>query len=440
MALGNLDARARLGLRRRLRRGDVADAAAGRGRRLRHRHRRDPLDPRASSTSRSRHVGIDDWAELRHAGPALHAPRRGRPAHRRRDARRKDKLGWTPTVGFAELVAMMVDNDLASSEGAAGDRSALSSPGIGGQDGTYLAERLRGRGHGGARARASRPTVTRPTARSEVVLARRRPRATSRRPTAACARSRPTRGLQPRGDQLGRAVVGAARPHRAGQRPRRGGADGVGAPAQERRYAVRSCRRRARRSSARPRPRRRTRTPRSRRSTRTAPRRRTPTTSVRVYRAARPARRRACILYNHESPRRPTALRDPQDHRRRSPRSPRGEADELALGNLDARRDWGWAPDYVDAMVRAARADEPGDYVIATGTAHSVRDFVAAAFARCRHRRLGAARAGGRRRSSGRPTRPSSSATRAGRASELGWTPDGGVRRDRRRMVATDLA
>ncbi len=52
------------------------------------------------------------------------------------------------------------------------------------------------------------------------------------------------------------------------------------------------------------------------------------------------------------------------------------------MGNLDARRDWGWAPDYVDAMVRAARHDVPGDYVIATGVAHSVADFVAAAFAR----------------------------------------------------------
>ena len=52
------------------------------------------------------------------------------------------------------------------------------------------------------------------------------------------------------------------------------------------------------------------------------------------------------------------------------------------MGNLDARRDWGWAPDYVDAMVRAARHDVAGDYVIATGVAHSVADFVAAAFAR----------------------------------------------------------
>ena len=44
-----------------------------------------------------------------------------------------------------------------------------------------------------------------------------------------------------------------------------------------------------------------------------------------------------------------------------------GRADRLVLGNLEARRDWGWAPDYVDAMVRAARADDARDYVVATG-------------------------------------------------------------------------
>ena len=44
------------------------------------------------------------------------------------------------------------------------------------------------------------------------------------------------------------------------------------------------------------------------------------------------------------------------------------------------RRDWGWAPDYVDAMLRAIRHDLPDDYVVATGIARSVRDFAAAAF------------------------------------------------------------
>jgi GDPmannose 4,6-dehydratase len=86
------------------------------------------------------------------------------------------------------------------------------------------------------------------------------------------------------------------------------------------------------------------------------------------------------VLYNHESPRRPERFVTRKITSTVAAIA-RGEADELVLGNIDARRDWGWAPDYVDAMVRAARADEPADYVVATGRAHSVRDFVAAAFA-----------------------------------------------------------
>ncbi|HEV2887270.1 MAG TPA: GDP-mannose 4,6-dehydratase [Jatrophihabitans sp.] len=58
-----------------------------------------------------------------------------------------------------------------------------------------------------------------------------------------------------------------------------------------------------------------------------------------------------------------------------------GRQDRLSLGSLDARRDWGWAPDYVEAMVRAVRHEQADDYVIATGTSHSVAEFVAAAFA-----------------------------------------------------------
>jgi len=86
------------------------------------------------------------------------------------------------------------------------------------------------------------------------------------------------------------------------------------------------------------------------------------------------------VLYNHESPRRPERFVTRKITSTVAAIA-RGEADELVLGNIDARRDWGWAPDYVDAMVRAATADEPADYVVATGRAHSVRDFVAAAFA-----------------------------------------------------------
>jgi GDPmannose 4,6-dehydratase len=89
----------------------------------------------------------------------------------------------------------------------------------------------------------------------------------------------------------------------------------------------------------------------------------------------------SAILYNHESPRRPERFVTRKITATVAAIA-QGRADRLTLGNLDARRDWGWAPDYVDAMVRAARADEPRDYVIATGVGHTVRDFVGAAFRR----------------------------------------------------------
>jgi GDPmannose 4,6-dehydratase len=57
-----------------------------------------------------------------------------------------------------------------------------------------------------------------------------------------------------------------------------------------------------------------------------------------------------------------------------------GLATELRLGNLDAKRDWGYAGDYVEAMWLMLQQDEPDDYVIATGEAHSVRDLVNVAF------------------------------------------------------------
>jgi GDPmannose 4,6-dehydratase len=87
------------------------------------------------------------------------------------------------------------------------------------------------------------------------------------------------------------------------------------------------------------------------------------------------------ILYNHESPRRPDRFVT-RKITATAAAIARGRADRLVLGNLDARRDWGWAPDYVDAMIRAARAAEPADYVVATGVGHTVREFVAAAFTR----------------------------------------------------------
>lgn len=57
-----------------------------------------------------------------------------------------------------------------------------------------------------------------------------------------------------------------------------------------------------------------------------------------------------------------------------------GLADELVLGDLDARRDWGYAPDYVRAMWPMLQQDQPGDYVVASGGLHSVRELVTCAF------------------------------------------------------------
>lgn len=87
------------------------------------------------------------------------------------------------------------------------------------------------------------------------------------------------------------------------------------------------------------------------------------------------------ILYNHESPRRPETFVT-RKITAAAARISLGLQDTLELGNLDARRDWGWAPDYADALVRAAQHPEADDFVIATGVSHSVRDFVAAAFER----------------------------------------------------------
>jgi GDPmannose 4,6-dehydratase len=88
----------------------------------------------------------------------------------------------------------------------------------------------------------------------------------------------------------------------------------------------------------------------------------------------------AGILFNHESPRRPESYVT-----RRITRGvaqiARGRAHELRLGNLDPRRDWGFAGDYALAMWLMLRQESPEDLVIGTGEAHSVREFCEAAFA-----------------------------------------------------------
>jgi GDPmannose 4,6-dehydratase len=87
----------------------------------------------------------------------------------------------------------------------------------------------------------------------------------------------------------------------------------------------------------------------------------------------------SAILFNHESPRRPERFVT-RKITRGAAAIAAGRADSLSLGNLEVHRDWGWAPDYVAAMVLAVSADHPDDYVVATGRAHSLRDLVAAAF------------------------------------------------------------
>jgi GDPmannose 4,6-dehydratase len=88
----------------------------------------------------------------------------------------------------------------------------------------------------------------------------------------------------------------------------------------------------------------------------------------------------SCILYNHESPRRPERFVTRKITAAAARIASGLQREPLSLGNLGARRDWGWAPDYVDAMVRAARHTSADDFVVATGETHSVRDFVEAAF------------------------------------------------------------
>ena len=86
------------------------------------------------------------------------------------------------------------------------------------------------------------------------------------------------------------------------------------------------------------------------------------------------------ILYNHESPRRPLDFL-PRKVSRAAAAISLGLEREVALGDLDARRDWGYAVDYVRAMWLMLQAGEPADYVVATGRAHSVGELVEFAFA-----------------------------------------------------------
>ncbi|MFP4687414.1 MAG: GDP-mannose 4,6-dehydratase [bacterium] len=101
---------------------------------------------------------------------------------------------------------------------------------------------------------------------------------------------------------------------------------------------------------------------------------------IRNYREAYGLHASNGILFNHESPRRGERFVT-RKITRAVARIKAGLQEKVYLGNLDARRDWGYAPEYVEAMWLILQQDQPGDYVIATGETHSVREFATAAFA-----------------------------------------------------------
>ena len=143
------------------------------------------------------------------------------------------------------------------------------------------------------------------------------------------------------------------------------------------------------------------------------------------------------ILFNHDSPRRGEQFVTRKITQAAAEIS-LGRADELRLGTLDAQRDWGYAPDFVEAMWLMLQREQPADYVLATGVAHSVRDCLAVAFGHVGldwsdHVRL-----------DGAFKRPAETATVVGDASkarrELGWEPRTGFEEMIAQMVDHDLA
>ncbi|MFM8385975.1 MAG: GDP-mannose 4,6-dehydratase [Planctomycetia bacterium] len=141
------------------------------------------------------------------------------------------------------------------------------------------------------------------------------------------------------------------------------------------------------------------------------------------------------ILFNHESPRRGETFVT-RKVTRAATRIREGLQQQLWLGNLDARRDWGFAGDYVEAMWRMLQQPQPDDYVVATGETHSVREWVEAVFAETglrmdEHVRFDPAYL--------RPTEVDALCGNAAKArARLGWAPRVGFRELVRMMVASD--
>ncbi len=145
-----------------------------------------------------------------------------------------------------------------------------------------------------------------------------------------------------------------------------------------------------------------------------------------------------CILYNHESTLRPTTFVTRKITSAAARISVEGGG-TLALGNLDAARDWGWAQDYVNAMVLAVRHEVADDFVIATGRTHTVSDF-----ARVALQHAGVTDWEDHVEVDPRFTRPAEATVQVGDASKaaatLGWAPTVGFDELVERMVDHDLA
>jgi len=142
------------------------------------------------------------------------------------------------------------------------------------------------------------------------------------------------------------------------------------------------------------------------------------------------------ILYNHESPRRGENFVT-RKIARSAARISRGLDVDLVLGNLESKRDWGRAQDYVQAMWLMLQHDKPDDYVVATGKAHSVREFVEAAFKVVDLRWKKFVK---HDRAFDRPIEPARLVGRADKIrNRLGWKPTGSFEQLVREMVEAEL-
>jgi GDPmannose 4,6-dehydratase len=126
------------------------------------------------------------------------------------------------------------------------------------------------------------------------------------------------------------------------------------------------------------------------------------------------------ILYNHESPRRPPTFVT-RKVTQAARRIKAGVQRELLLGDLDVTRDWGFAGDYVEAMWLTLQAEKPGDFVVGTGVAHTVRDLCRAAFESVGLSHEDHVRVDPALQRPGQPTRLLANPTRA--RERLGWRP-----------------